>query len=146
MVLFIVVFRSFFFFFFLFLIMVYCLINFLSFLNVWYLCLYRKTEHYRIIDQYLSPLYEFINTHKIKIDLITKIFGPLSIEILLLLGYCNNCELQEENENKINENQNENENEMNIKVTNLNNNNNNSNNNNNNITTLTNNNNITLFS
>ena len=67
-------------------IMVYCLISY-KFLNVWWLCLYRKSEHYKIVDQYLGPFYEYINTHKLKIELIRKVFGPLSLDMLLYLGY-----------------------------------------------------------
>eukprot|EP01083_Nonionella_stella_P015851 44364_1 len=68
-------------------VMMYCMVSFVKFLNIWYLCLYRKTEHYQILTHYLYPLYEYVNTHKLKIDLIKKVFGPLSLEMLALLGY-----------------------------------------------------------
>ena len=85
-----------------FLVMIYCMISYIKFLNVWWLCFYRKTEHYRIVDQYLSPLYHFVNTHKIKIDLILKIFGPLSIDMLLYLGYVKTEEIDPDSPQNIN--------------------------------------------
>ena len=61
--------------------------------------MYRKNEHYHIVDQYLCGLYEYIHTHKSKIDIIKKVFGPLSHEIFVLLGYCKDIRLEFNNNN-----------------------------------------------
>ena len=67
--------------------MFYFFISFAKFFYVWWHCLYRD-HNGSIPCKQIAGLYQYIHSHKTRIDIIQKFFGPLANEILEYLGLC----------------------------------------------------------